>query len=154
MYENGLVVHIAAKSSVSIAPPAFTTQPANQSAVAGASATFSPVATFNGSGSIPNPTSFFWYFDDPVFGPTMLGPGSKYTLGAGQANPCNLTINNVSASDVGTYFLEVVNGGGLAISQTATLAWATSSPTFTVQPSSQTIASGTTGRRLPRTSGT
>ena len=62
---------------------------------------------------------------------------------AGATN-ASLTINNVTAASAGTYTLVATNGGG-SVSASAALALpVASAPSFTVQPSPQTVVSGTT----------
>jgi hypothetical protein len=143
MYENTLIVYVVGKSSTSIAPPVIATQPVNQAVVSGTSATFAPVVTFNGSTGIPNnATSILWYFVTPQSSPTIVGgPGGKYSPVGN--SPCGIAVNNVGASDVGSYYLEVINGGGLALSQTATLSLVTGIPVITTQPAaSQSVNAG------------
>ena len=135
MYSSVSVAYIAAQSATSIAPPAITTQPANQTVAQGTNAVLGAVVTFNGSSSPPNNNTVYQW----IFNGQQIGGTSKYSQNGG-----NLTIYNVAASDAGTYFLEVYNGGGLAISQAATLTVSglTGTPQFTTQPQSQLVNTG------------
>jgi len=143
MYESTVIVYVVAKSSTSIAPPVIVTQPVNQAVGAGSAAPFAPTVTFNGSTNVPSNTSVFWYFIDPRFGPGIVGGTAKYTNVGG--SPCGITVNSVSSSDVGSYYLEVINGGGVAITQDVSLSIVTSPPTITAQPAaSQSANAGAT----------
>jgi len=135
MYSAATVAYIAGQSATSIAPPIIATQPMNQTAAQGTSAVLSAGVTFNGSSSPPNSnTTYQW-----IFNGQQVGGGTKYNQAGG-----SLTINNVSASDVGVYSLEVYNGGGVAFSQTATLTVTApvGTPQFTTQPQSQSVNPG------------
>jgi hypothetical protein len=142
-YMMSLVVYVVGKYSPSITPPTITTQPANQGVVAGTNATFSPTITYSGSGTSPYGNFYLWWFIDPNFGPTTLNPSSKYVLFGGTQGA--LTINAVAASDAGNYFLEAINGGGLALSQTVTLSLVTAAPSITTQPASVSLNAGASG---------
>jgi hypothetical protein len=82
-------------------PPSIYLQPANQTVVAGQSATF----TVGASGTVP--LSFQWFF-----GGTAL-PGAT--------NP-SLTLSNVQFSQAGTYSVVITNGLGAITSSNAQLA--------------------------------
>lgn len=103
--------------------PTFTTQPASQTATAGASVTFTAAA----SGS-PAPTYQWSLGGTAISGAT----GASYT------------INSVAASDAGTYTVTATNSAGSATSNGAvlTVTSASTAPTFTTQPSNQTVAPG------------
>ncbi len=83
----------------SVNPPVITTQPSSQSVSAGATATFSVVA----SGNV---TGYQWRKDG------INIPG---------ATNANLVLNNIQSSDVGTYTVVVRNGVGPTVSTAATL---------------------------------
>jgi hypothetical protein len=106
--------------------PAFSTQPSNQTAVAGTSVTFTALA----SGS-PNP-SYQWRKD----GNALLGQTSTA-----------LTLTNVQSSDAGSYSVVASNSGGSVTSAAATLT-VTGAPTgavaITTHPSAQTVVTGST----------
>jgi hypothetical protein len=106
--------------------PAFSTQPSNQTAVAGTSVTFTALA----SGS-PNP-SYQWRKD----GNALLGQTSTA-----------LTLNNVQSGDAGSYSVVASNSGGSVTSAAATLT-VTAAPTgavaITTHPSAQTVVTGST----------
>jgi hypothetical protein len=141
MYERTLIVYVVAKSSTTIAPPTIVTQPVSQAVVAGSAAQFAPTVTFSGSTYVPANTSVFWYFVDPRLGPGIVGGNAKYTNVGGF--PCGITVNSVSSSDVGSYYLEVINGGGVAFTQNVSLSIVTSPPAITAQPTaSQSVNAG------------
>ena len=80
--------------------PTITTQPQNQTAVAGETATFSVVATGT------EPLTFQW---------------RKNEIAINQATEAMLTLENVQASDEGNYDVVVSNAAGSATSNPATL---------------------------------
>ncbi len=139
VFTNNLAAFIVGKSTPAPAAPTISSSLANQTGPLGGSATFSPNATF-GSGGQPNNTIWIW----TVNGQEINFDGVKYELGPGGT----LTINDIKNSDVGTYQVVVVTGGGLAMSIPATLAIGSGTPgtppTITTQPFPQTIASGGT----------
>ena len=102
--------------------PAITTQPVNQSVNAGATATFSVVA----SGS---PTGYQWRKDgSPIAGATTA----------------TLTLTNVTAANAGVYSVAVSNSAGTVSSGNATLTVnpLTAAPAFSTQPANQTGSLG------------
>ena len=103
--------------------PAITTQPVSQTVTIGSSATFSAAA----SGS-PTPT-YQW---------------QKDTVNLAGATNALLTINNIQASDAGSYTLIATNSVNTAISSVATLTVTSApvAPAITTQPVSQTVAAG------------
>jgi hypothetical protein len=102
--------------------PTITTQPVAQTVSTGSPATFSVVAT-----GIPAPT-YQWYRNGIL---VPNGTGSSVTVIA-------------SPSDVGTYYCDVSNPEGSLLSLGVNLTISNTIPSFTTQPSSQTIASGST----------
>ena len=103
--------------------PAFTTQPASQTALTGGNVTFTVVAT----GS-PTPTLQWQKNGSPIGGQT----GSS------------LSLSNVQAADAASYTCVATNSAGSATSNTATLTVnpAAVAPAFTTQPASQTALMG------------
>jgi YVTN family beta-propeller protein len=103
--------------------PAIATQPQSQSVAAGSSVTFTVAA----SGSTP--LSYQWYFGgSPISGATS----PAYTIGSAQS------------PNAGIYTCTVTNAVGAVTSNIATLAVGAGPIVFIQQPSSQTIASGST----------
>jgi hypothetical protein len=107
--------------------PSISQQPTSQAAPIGGSASFS-IALPGGSNA-----DTFWFKNN------ML-------LTSSNAQGATLTINNVQNSDAANYFAIVANsGGGYVKSNTVTLSiGSVAAPTFTLQPSSQTIEAGQT----------
>jgi hypothetical protein len=109
---------------VSVAPataevaPKITTQPTNQTVVAGQTASF--IATASGT----DPLNYQWYFNTN----TPVANGTSSTL----------TLTNVQATNDGSYFLIVANAAGSATSSVATLT-VLLPPTITSQPASQSV---------------
>jgi hypothetical protein len=100
-----------------LAPPLFTTQPANTSILAGQ--TISMVAVANGA------TAMQWFKDGAAV------PGATANF---------ITFSNAQASDAGTYVALAINAAGSTSSSPAVLT-VTGPPIFTEQPASQTISS-------------
>jgi hypothetical protein len=142
---NGLTVsyystddyfYIVAKSSTSTPAPTITSQPSNQTAVAGGSVTFS-VGT--NAAAMLN-VNYNWYLNGNSN--PFSGNNGKYFFG-GSPNSTTLTINNVTAADAGSYGLEIVDAGGEVQSQYATLSLVTGKPAITIQPAaSQSVNAG------------
>ncbi|HWA28132.1 MAG TPA: immunoglobulin domain-containing protein [Lacunisphaera sp.] len=105
------------------AVPAITTQPSSRTAVAGSAVTFAVVAT-----GTPAP-SYQWQKD----GTNIAG-----------ATAGSYTLSSVTAASAGTYRVVVANSAGTVTSSGAvlTISGATSAPTFTTQPASQTVTAG------------
>lgn len=105
--------------------PSITQQPASQTVLAGSSVTLSVVA-----GGVPSP-SYQWNLNaNPISGAT----GSSYVIAS------------ASSANAGSYTVTLTNSSGSLTSSAATLTVNpnVSSPVFTTQPASQTIASGST----------
>ena len=103
--------------------PAFTTQPAGQSATVGTSVTFTAVAS-----GTPAPT-FQW---------------RKDTVAINGATNTTFNIASVTAGDAGAYTVVATNSAGSATSNPATLTVnpAPIAPAITTQPASQTVTLG------------
>ena len=116
----------SATPPVSDPAPTITTQPQNQSVTAGATATFTVVA----SGSAP--LTYQWSKN----GTTITGATSaSYTTPA-----------TVSGDNGSTFSVQVSNSAGSATSSTASLTVTTASvaPTITTQPQNQSVTAGAT----------
>ena len=106
------------------APPAFTTQPANQNVATGANLTLSVVA--NGSGTL----TYQWLKN----GANIAG-----------ATSASYTITGAQGTHAGTYSVVVTNAYGSTTSNGGTLT-VNSPPTITTQPTSQTVVAGRLAR--------
>ncbi len=123
---NGTVTSNAAALTLNAAQvtPVISTQPQNATAAPGSSASFSVVAV----GS--NPLAYQWMFNSTAI--------------AGATN-ATYTNSSVQSSDAGIYTVVVSNNFGSVTSQAVNLvvsSSASSAPVITVQPSSDTVASG------------
>lgn len=128
-------IYISAQTGTPPAAPVITAQPASRTAVLGGSTTFQVAAT------IPGEYVIQWYKDgDEV--DTLGGPPKVVRSGDGRT----LTINSLTAADAGNYSMIIANGGGVVNSAFAalTVATASSAPTFSLQPSTQTVIAGNT----------
>ena len=112
-----------------LSPPAITVQPSNQAVAQGAKAVFAVQA----SGGTP--LAYQWSFNG-----TNLTDGGNIS----GSSTTNLTISNASATNVGTYSVEVTNYAGVAISSNAMLSIVTSPPVIVLQPTNQAVFIGTT----------
>ena len=126
LYGNYTEFYVVAQSTTPPAAPAITQQPTNVTGPLGANVSITAAYT-PFSNSQTTPTIFVWNFN----GQTLNG-GGKYTLGPN----ANLTINNLAASDVGTYVLQVYNCSGLASATPVTVSVgpASGAVTITAQP--------------------
>lgn len=116
--------------------PSFTTQPTSQSTTAGITATFTSVA----AGS-PTPT-YQWQRNPGgagSFADISGATSASYTTPA-------TTVSGGSANDTDTYRCVATNASGSATSSVATLTVGASAvaPSFTTQPSAQSVAAGAT----------
>jgi hypothetical protein len=101
--------------------PVITTQPLSQEVMQGTNVSFATMASGTG------PLSFQWYFDGAA-----LAQGTNSTL----------ALNNVQATDGGTYGVVVSSPFGSATSSNAVLT-VDSLPIIITQPQSQTVLAGT-----------
>lgn len=116
-------------------PPVIVAQPANQVGVLGGSVNFNLGVTVGGSTQLNNLASR-WLFN----GQEIFLDGGKYRF---SPNGFGLTVTNVTAADVGTYSVTLINAGGIVTSANATLTLGTATgPSFTRQPVSQTVTPG------------
>ncbi len=116
---NGATLTVSAAATA----PSITTQPNSQSTTPGGSVTFTAAASGN-----PTPT-YQWRKDgNPI----------------GGATNASLTLNNVQAGDAGTYTVVATNSAGSATSNGAslTVSAATTAPSITTQPNSQSATPG------------
>jgi hypothetical protein len=115
-------------SGTPVNPPTITQQPSNVTSPLGSNVTFN--VQFSGA----NNTFVQWYKNGIAINQNQGGS--------------SLTLNGIQNSDAANYFAIVANGSGAYVqSNTVTLAIGSSTqsaPTFAIQPSSQTISSGTT----------
>ncbi len=114
---GGQVTSSSATLTVNV-PPTIITQPQNQTATQGQSATFSVVASGTG------PLGYQWYFN----GTALSGATSSA-----------LTLSNVQTNNAGSYTVVVSNVAGSVTSAAATLTVYVP-PGITSQPLSQTVA--------------
>lgn len=114
-------------------PPSITTQPTNQTVLAGRTVSF--IAAADGT----TPLRWQWRRDPntPIAGATNS----------------TLVLTNVQNADAGVYFAVVTNSGGGATSTVATLT-VLSPPSFTTQPVSQTVTLGSNATFTAAASGT
>jgi pectate lyase len=103
--------------------PTISTQPQEQSVLAGQNATFYVVP----SGS--EPLSYQWYYDDDLLLTNATGP--------------SLTITNAQLTDIGGYSVVVTNDFGSMTSESAALAVSVPTPpSIVTQPQSLTVLPG------------
>lgn len=112
-----------------LSPPSITEQPADQSVLDGAVATFSVTA----DGGVP--MFYQWQLEG-----TNLMDGGEFV----GVNTTNLIVTNASPADAGTYSVIVTNVAGSATSSNALLTILDSAPVITVPPASQTVVAGQT----------
>jgi len=131
-YANVMQLFIAAQAPTPPAVPTITAQPVNVTGSLGSSITF--IANYSPSSqqNTSTPTVFIWYFNGQ-----QISSGSKYSYGTN----ANLTVNNISTSDVGTYLLLILNSSGLVAANPVTLSIGatTGLPVISAQPNSVTI---------------
>jgi len=141
LYDMTTEVYITAQTETlaTVAAPSITTQPTSQTATIGTA------ITFNVPGSFPSASALgwgtYWTFIDSH---GNVGVPSKDTQNVTTTN-AQLVINNVAASDAGTYYVTAICPGGFLESKSATLTVvAPSIPVVSTPPTSQTINNGST----------
>ncbi len=107
-----------------ISPPVITSQPANQAVLDGANAIFTVSATGG------QPLTYQWQDNG-----TNLTDGNGIT----GSTTTNLTVNNASSNNVGTYTVTVTNFAGSVTSSNALLTLTPSAPVIVSQPTNQSI---------------
>jgi hypothetical protein len=111
-----------------LSPPAITNQPTDEAVLDGDTASFTVEAT----GSMP--LYYQWRRDG-----TNLVEGGNF-MGT---TTTNLTINNVSPADLGTYSVVITNQAASVTSSNAVLSIMDSAPVITLQPADQNAEVGT-----------
>lgn len=104
-----------------VGSPVITTHPSSQTTVVGGSATFAVVAEGDA------PLSYQWLHDEIEI--------------AGATGP-TLTLNNVQAADIGSYYVVVTNPVGATTSSAASLVVMGLPPVVVAPPVSQTVTAG------------
>ncbi len=139
MFQKSFYFYIAAQTPGTFTqPPVISSQPTNQTGVAGGSVTFAIGVTVGGSSNNVGNLLTDWYLN----GQRLNIDGSKYS---NNSNGFGLTVNNLTASDAGNYSVRLGNAGGFVTSVSAALTVATAAaPAITAHPTSQTINSGGT----------
>lgn len=139
-YTRILTFNIAAQSPGTSTPaPVIVNQPAGQTIALGTNVSFNVAVTVGGSSQFNN-MSFIWRRDGQEI-PYYENPGGKYS----GSNGSRLTINNVTADDLGTYTVTIINAGGIVTSVPARLATGTATPpVVTASPSGAVVNSGST----------
>jgi hypothetical protein len=137
-FTNNLSFYIAAQAPGTSTPaPTITTQPTNQRAPLGDSVTFIVGVSTGGAQFDYNSTDVTWRFNG-----LQLPGGGRYTFGGGPGTQ-SLTINNLTAADVGSYTLTLINAGGIVTSGAATYeVGPPMAPVFAVQPGSTVVGLG------------
>lgn len=135
-FTNRMDFFIGTQASPAVPAPTVSTQPTDQSVAAGASVTLSVGVTYGGSSTAPANVAWIWHLN----GISVNFDGTNHVLGADGS----LTINNAGAADAGTYYASVITASGAASSHMVTLTVTGSTPVFSGQPSSITVASGST----------
>lgn len=132
-----------AAGTATLPSPTFISQPANQIAVLGGSATFSVQIDYKLTQGGFNGGSWKWFFNGEQIDLSMnTSTGtSKYDTRVADT----LTIRGITAADVGIYHFSLINSGGVLISAPATLTLGTlSAPAITAQPRGATVNAGST----------
>jgi len=138
LFSKALNFVVAAQApGTSTPPPVIGSQPQNQTAVLGGSATINLGVTVGGSSQFGNLSSD-WFFN----GQLLNVDGTKY---APSTTGFGLTIKNLTAADAGNYTVRIINAGGIVNSNPATLTvTAAAGPTIASQPAAQTVPAGST----------
>jgi len=113
-------------------PPTITVQPVSQAVL------YQGTATFSVSASSETSMTYQWYFD----GTAISGATSS-----------SYTIADAQTSNAGSYWVQIVNGGGSVTSSTATLT-VNVPPTIIIPPQSQTVTQGQSASFSVTASGT
>ncbi|MBI2496797.1 MAG: immunoglobulin domain-containing protein, partial [Opitutae bacterium] len=121
-----ITVNFTITGGVSAVAPSITTQPTSQTVTAGGSASFTVAAS-----GTPAPT-YQW---------------QKGGVNIAGATSTTLTLSNVQSGDAGNYTAVATNSAGSATSNLATLTVqaappASTAPSITTQPTSQTVTAG------------
>ena len=122
-----------------LSPPAITQEPTNQAVLDGQTAVFT-VATTGGQ-----PLYYQWQYNS-----NNLTDGGNIS----GSTTTNLTINNASVVNVGSYSVIVSNAAGTIISSNALLTIIPSKPVITQQPADETVGVKGTARFIVAAVGT
>ena len=138
LFSKSLSFFIAAQATgTTTPPPVFVGQPASVVGVLGGTASFSINVTVGGSPQFSNVITR-WYFN----GREINIDGNKYTF---NTNSNGITVRNLTAADVGSYSVTIVNAGGIATSNAATLTLAVAAtPLIAQQPVAKNVGTGST----------
>ncbi|MBR3556710.1 MAG: immunoglobulin domain-containing protein [Oscillospiraceae bacterium] len=134
---GGSVTSNTAKLTVTVAKPAITTQPANKTVAAGASATFQVAASGTG-------LTYQWQYSKN---------GTTWTNKTG-ATSASYTVTAKESYNGMLYRCIVTNAGGSVTSGTAKLTVTVAKPVITTQPKAATAAVGATATYKVVASGT
>ncbi|MBS0662048.1 MAG: immunoglobulin domain-containing protein [Verrucomicrobia bacterium] len=138
LFTNSLEVWVAALApgTPAMAAPIVTVHPTDKTGTLGGSATFSATVNLGGTGNARQ----LWYFNG--FQIAMGNTTTKYTQGFSNG-AFTLTVNNITSADLGTYYMKIVDTGGIAVTNSATLSLGSvSTPTIVTQPLGHTVATG------------
>jgi hypothetical protein len=127
IYGSHTVAYVIAQpgTAATDTPPAISSQPTDQTASIGGTATFSFGENFD------TKTVTLFFFN----GQGLDINNAHYGYLTGNKGLVQLTINNVTAADAGTYYAVFVNPGGVVESQSATLTTTVASaPVVITQP--------------------
>ena len=130
---SGTTNSLGAVLTVDSAPPAITTNPANQTVCEGQTATFSVVATS------PCPLSYRWQFST-----NNGGTWNNVTGGVGQTAATFTTVPTIAAEDGTQFRCRVTNASGTTNSLGAVLTVDSVPPAITTNPADQTVCEGDT----------
>ena len=134
----GTVYSNSAKLTVTAANPVITTQPANQTAAAGATVTFKVAATGTG-------LTYQWQYSKD-------GGSTWYNKSGATSDSCSVTAKAAYSGFL--YRCKVKNAGGIVYSNSAKLTVTASKPVITTQPAAKTVSSGETATFTVSASGT
>ena len=148
LFSKKLVFFIVAQASGTTlpAPPVITLQPINRTGATGGSATLAFSATMPGTA-----TSVLWWGNGQQLD---LGDQTKYDFFL-NTNGSSLTIKNLSATDAGTYYAQLITAGGVVATVPVTLTVAAAAPpSVPIQSTGAAVASGGTATFTATASGT